>query len=478
MKSSNSRGRSRQLRGRQFDFQQLEAKRMLASVFLDPADNRLYIAGNAKDNVASASIVGDDLIARVDTVSKTIPVSSISDIVFIGYRGDDAFTNNTSIDSSMFGHGGNDTLVGGSGNDNLVGGPGDDVVSGNAGDDRVVGASGNDTLNGGDGDDSMFGSSGQNIIRGDDGNDLIFGGEEADELFGGAGIDRLFALAGDDILHSGPGGEAGGSFDQGDLMMGHAGNDTFIGGGGMDIFYGGNGDDVMTGGNGENRMHGQNGDDNLTGGPNFDLLNGNNGNDTIAGLTGDNRIDLGPGDRDVAVFDARFAVGLVETSNRGANVEMETSSTTNRVLKAEWLEFTDRRIRSWQADLSATDEIHVNKLNEFRQSQGEEILSTPNDLAEFALDWSKEMARSGFRHSSSSLRQQLFNGGRFTVGENIISKTNVENQTAEEIAIEFQDRWEASSSHRTNMLKSKFTEVGVGIVLINGTWWGTQVFAG
>jgi len=67
---------------------------------------------------------------------------------------------------SLFGGGGNDTLVGGDADDRLEGGSGNDLLGGKGGadlllgqndDDRVYGGDGNDTLGGGDGRDDLDG---------------------------------------------------------------------------------------------------------------------------------------------------------------------------------------------------------------------------------------------------------------------------------------------------------------------------------
>lgn len=92
------------------------------------------------------------------------------------------------------------TIIGSDGNDTLEGTPGDDVIHG---------LGGNDTL---------FGRGGNDIICGGDGRDIIHGNSGDDKLYGGAGDDRLLGESGNDNLN------------------GHAGNDVCNGGAGADTF--------------------------------------------------------------------------------------------------------------------------------------------------------------------------------------------------------------------------------------------------
>ena len=91
----------------------------------------------------------------------------------------------------------------------IVGGDGADTLNGTGGNDRLVGLAGNDTLNGGAGND---------ILEGGDGNDHLSGGSGMDHLAGGSGADVLDGGAGDDVLAGGAGA---------DLLTGGLGSDVF-----------------------------------------------------------------------------------------------------------------------------------------------------------------------------------------------------------------------------------------------------------
>jgi Ca2+-binding RTX toxin-like protein len=131
--------------------------------------------------------------------------------------GNDAVTDNTSINSYIFGDIGNDTLHGGGGRDTLTG------------------AGGKNFLFGGDGDDRMNGSNGHDELHGEAGNDRLYGNGGNDLLDGGGNVDRLFGGDGDDVLVGGSGN---------DKLMGEAGNDRLTGGAGSDLLDGGAGTDT------------------------------------------------------------------------------------------------------------------------------------------------------------------------------------------------------------------------------------------
>lgn len=470
-------------------FSKLEPRQLLASIYHNPTTGVLYISGGTGDNVGRVSVENNQVIASVDDKEFSAPNSTVSDIVFIGYAGDDNFVNDSSRSVSMYGHLGNDTLVGGSGNDNLVGGPGNDTVDGRGGDDRVVGVTGNDTLHGGDGNDNIFGTAGVNLIHGGDGNDTIYGspdadeihgdagddtvyalggenkifggagndsltgGNEADEIDGGEGRDAILALGGDDILSSGPGGKEGGKFSEADIIRGNAGNDQFFGGGGLDIFLGGDGNDTMTGGSGESRMFGHNGDDTITVGSKNNFVMGGNGEDKV--ITPDN-----------------FAPENVIAHTNGVTLSGDFLG------NVRWVEFKDRTISGEQAMNSVVDESNFNSLNNYRDSRNRASLSKPVDLAQYARRWSLEMAKKDrLEHSPASEQIKLLTNGRTLAGENVGWVTNI-GQTEAEVADHFHDQWRKSPSHNANMLKGEFREVGISIVNRGGKWWATQIYVG
>ena len=453
-------------------FQKLEDRKLLAAIAFD--GGQLYLAGDAGNNVATLTTVdnGSTFRATVDNVTRDIAVSSVDQINFLGFAGNDTFTNSTSATVTAYGHNGNDTLRGGPGADVLIGGAGNDRIFGNDGNDRLVGANGNDTINGGNGNDRIFGSAGTNILNGDNGDDVMYGSNDGDDIMkGGNGTDWIFGLGGNDKLYSGSGGTA----EAGELLMGHGGNDEFFGGAGLNIFWGGTGDDVGVGGSGINRMHGQEGNDTLTGGSSADFIRGHAGDDTIRGMGGNDYIDAGTGSGDVVEFTKSYAGSNLTTSARGQQATVRSDGTDN-VKGAEFFSFSDRQMTTDQATLAAPEAASLEELNSFRGSS-RPVLSAPTDLTTFAENWSRRMSQIGLQHSSPASRQALLVGGRTTIGENVIFISDI-GQTAAEVASTFQEMWANSPTHRTNMLNGNFTEVGIGIVKVDGIWWGTHVFAG
>ncbi|MFK7769092.1 MAG: hypothetical protein AB8B55_17850 [Mariniblastus sp.] len=281
----NSRIKRRKNGSNKFTFEKLEPRLTLSGTVLN--GNELTIFGDAEANTGRIdSINATTLRVTLTGISaRNFNTADVQKIIFIGFDGNDNFTNGTTIPSLLLGNGGDDTLRGGKGADTINGGPGNDSINGDAGDDRLVGFDGDDTILGSNGNDSIFGGDGLNNLDGQFGDDIIYGGNDADIIDGDAGRDQIFGLAGDDMITSGSGGVAGtDGTGQADLVLGLDGNDTIIGSSGLDVFYGGRGDDILIGGSGENRQHGQDGDDQLTGGSRADFLSGNNGNDVINGL--------------------------------------------------------------------------------------------------------------------------------------------------------------------------------------------------
>ena len=456
-------------------FQKLEDRNLLAAINFT-SSGQLYIAGDAGHNTgALTQLNATTLRATVDGVSRDVTASDVTGIAFLGFGGNDTFTNSTSAEVTVYGHAGNDTLRGGSGVDILIGGSGNDTIHGNDGNDRLVGANGNDTIFGGNGNDSIFGSAGTNELSGGNGDDVVYGSSTGDDILrGGNGLDRLFGLGGDDTLYAGDGGSAASG---GELLMGNAGNDTFFGGAGLNIFWGGDGNDTINGGdNAENRIHGQAGDDILTGGNRADLIRGHAGNDTISGLGGNDTIDAGTGSGDVVSFTNRYSSSAVSASANGQTVTVNSNG-TDQIRGAERLNFSDREMTSSQAALAGPEAESLTDLNNYRNSSSRPVFSTPSDLTTFAENWSRTMSRVGLSHSSASSRLALLVDGRTTVGENVIQVPDT-GQTEAQIAAEMHNGWVNSTTHRTNMLNGSFTEVGIGIVKAGGFWWGTHVFTG
>ncbi|MCB9945183.1 MAG: hypothetical protein H6851_16375 [Geminicoccaceae bacterium] len=145
------------------------------------------------------------------------------------------------VEFTINGNGGNDTLLGSNWGDTINGGNGDDLIRGYGGDDIVSGGRGDDSIWGGDGNDDLSGDGGADTIGGGAGDDMIDGGNGGDTLYGGDGDDTVDGGAGRDTIWGGSGN---------DDLNGGAGRDTIYGGAGKDMIDGGEGNDILSGGGG------------------------------------------------------------------------------------------------------------------------------------------------------------------------------------------------------------------------------------
>jgi Ca2+-binding RTX toxin-like protein len=107
---------------------------------------------------------------------------------------------NSTVDLTINGSSGNNSIVTGSGNDIISAGDGNDSVNAGAGNDFIDGGSGNDILIGGAGNDTIAGGVGNDTIAGGVGNDTITGGVGNDTVTGGVGDDILTGSSGNDTF--------------------------------------------------------------------------------------------------------------------------------------------------------------------------------------------------------------------------------------------------------------------------------------
>jgi Ca2+-binding RTX toxin-like protein len=95
----------------------------------------------------------------------------------------------------------------------LNGGSGNDTITGNAGNNLLTGGADNDTLNGGAGNDTLHGEDGKDSLNGGAGNDTITGGAGDDTITVSSGNDTVqytSVLDGHDLLVGFDGNAAGG----------------------------------------------------------------------------------------------------------------------------------------------------------------------------------------------------------------------------------------------------------------------------
>ncbi len=201
------------------------------------------------------------------------------DFTLDGLIGDDALAK-TQVSFSLFGGGGNDTLIGASGNDVLRGGVGNDAMIGGKGDDTYFVDSATDVITEsvGEGYDTaqstvsfslagnveagflLTGTAAIGIIGNALGNSLV-GNGIGNTLAGGAGDDELWGGWGNDVLQGGEGndflvGNGREFFDylsppanlaDSDTLDGGVGDDLLTGFGlGSDVLLGGIGNDILT----------------------------------------------------------------------------------------------------------------------------------------------------------------------------------------------------------------------------------------
>lgn len=197
-------------------FESLEDRRMMASTQISNGD--LYIYGNdGPSDTVQVSQRGNNYAVTINGSTQNVPMSSLRNgcIYFRGYRGDDTFTNYTSLRSIGWGGEGRDTFYGssnvdkfygGNGTDFLYGYGGNDELWGEGGDDRLYGGSNNDDLIGGSGQDTLYGEMGADRMWGEGGVDYLAAGDDRDSdyLDGGADRDTYAQVRSNDRVYDPP----------------------------------------------------------------------------------------------------------------------------------------------------------------------------------------------------------------------------------------------------------------------------------
>jgi Ca2+-binding RTX toxin-like protein len=183
----------------------------------DTAEVTYVVAPGGVESAAPTAWVQVSFVNPAGAQVRWFPATSVGDVVFYGYGGNDYFAESVLVGSTADGGPGNDHLSTGAGNDVLAGGDGHDLLLSGDGADFVVGGDGHDLLVGGDdedhligdgagwtGDDLLFGGNGDDALEGRDGDDRLDGGTGRDILIGGTGRDGLFGGPDDDLLVGGP----------------------------------------------------------------------------------------------------------------------------------------------------------------------------------------------------------------------------------------------------------------------------------
>lgn len=114
----------------------------------------------------------------------------------------------------------------------------------------------------------------------------------------------------------------------------------------------------------------------------------------------------------------------------------------------------------------------LDRTNALRASQGLPALHEHGQLTDKAEAWAQHMARTG-RLAHSDLSSGLEGLAWTALGENVGMST----PTADTLRT-IHDKLASSPTHRANMLKARFTHMGVGVATsADGRVWVAQVFA-
>lgn len=312
-----------------------------ADVFLD-ANAVLNVSGDNGNNDIEfyQTATGGPVNVFVEGVL-TNTFTGVSKIIVNGNNGNDSITNNTFVDSDMFGGNGHDTLQGGGGNDRMLGQNGNDIITNFVTDSNYnpIGAFTNDILDGGNGNDSLWGGWGSSdVLLGGNGDDSIYdivggsnyidGGKGNDWTISRTGVglptnpisggglvsDILVADTRDrNVVQFDAGTQAAGpilinrtlyvlNLNTGNVVANKVGNQVLLNYNGVTSQYnakdidtiagiGGNGNDTFVNNtNIKSVFYGQGGNDVLLGGSNNDVLKGGNGNDYLDGRGGSDDI--------------------------------------------------------------------------------------------------------------------------------------------------------------------------------------------
>jgi hypothetical protein len=248
------------------------------------------------------------------TVTALALVVNLSDLA-------DTATVNFTVNTTINGGAGKDTITGSDGGDDAIDGANDeDTVNGRGGADSISDSIDDGAPNhlfGGAGDDVLFGSSGNDDLHGESGNDTLIGDFGADALDGGDGFDTAYyaergtdATSGVSVTLSG--GAATGAGAPGE-------NDTLTG---IEDLAGTAKNDTLVGDAGSNVIQGLDGDDTIVGGSGSDILAGGLGKDTIDALDqGFDRVTCGgPQPGDTASVDDVDQVGGCPAAGAGLTV--------------------------------------------------------------------------------------------------------------------------------------------------------------
>ncbi|MFL6098911.1 MAG: CAP domain-containing protein [Actinomycetales bacterium] len=114
---------------------------------------------------------------------------------------------------------------------------------------------------------------------------------------------------------------------------------------------------------------------------------------------------------------------------------------------------------------SSSASYFVNAINAQRVAHGRARLAVSGDMSAAAQRWAAAMARSNKLYHNPRLASSVSNWR--VLGENVGVGPSASSLEA---------AFYASPEHRANMLDREFTEIGVGIVVVNGKMWVAEEF--
>ncbi|MFO0909412.1 MAG: hypothetical protein U0794_13850 [Isosphaeraceae bacterium] len=137
--------------------------------------------------------------AGADSITLALGVANMAKYVDGGDDSDSIDLSAVTVDATILGGAGNDTILGSATGDFIDGGTGNDSISGLGGADTIYGGDGNDTAIGGTGNDQFFGGDGSDtfIWNPGDASDLVEGqGGQNVLIFNGAdGVNDTFVMS-------------------------------------------------------------------------------------------------------------------------------------------------------------------------------------------------------------------------------------------------------------------------------------------
>jgi Ca2+-binding RTX toxin-like protein len=165
-----------------------------ADSFTSPAGDAVALAGGVRVNLAAGvDRVDVNSLGGNDTIDLGLTSATLVKVINAG-AGNDVVDMLDSVDA---------TIYGGDGDDTITGSPAADLIFGGRGNDVLVGAAGVDQIYGEDGDDRIGDPLPRDITANDPGNDFFFGGAGSDVFFWdpGDGSDTIEGGSGEaDVL--------------------------------------------------------------------------------------------------------------------------------------------------------------------------------------------------------------------------------------------------------------------------------------